>query len=114
MADDIYRYLNFDQIAEFQKSAEEGSGLPQCEIRPGSRLIVRWRLINPALAGFFLSGRKAHSVLSGAMAPIARLPGIAAKAALSAPGVNAATAPLSWRSYWVVETLSRPVGDLPE
>ena len=24
MADDIYRYLNFDQIAEFQANAEEG------------------------------------------------------------------------------------------
>jgi aconitate hydratase 2/2-methylisocitrate dehydratase len=33
MADDIYRYLNFDQIAEFQKSAEEGARIAAVEIQ---------------------------------------------------------------------------------
>jgi len=33
MADDIYRYLNFDQIAEFQASAEEGKRIAAVEIQ---------------------------------------------------------------------------------
>ncbi len=33
MADDIYRYLNFDQIAEFQKSAREGARIAAVEIQ---------------------------------------------------------------------------------
>jgi aconitate hydratase 2/2-methylisocitrate dehydratase len=33
MADDIYRYLNFDQMAKFQKSAEEGARIAAVEIR---------------------------------------------------------------------------------
>jgi aconitate hydratase 2/2-methylisocitrate dehydratase len=33
MADDIYRYLNFDQIAQFQKSAEEGARIAAIEIQ---------------------------------------------------------------------------------
>ena len=33
MAADIYRYLNFDQIAEFQKSAEEGARIAAVEIQ---------------------------------------------------------------------------------
>ena len=33
MADDIYRYLNFDQIAEFQKNAEEGARIAAVEIQ---------------------------------------------------------------------------------
>jgi len=33
MADDIYRYLNFDQIAEFQKSADEGKRIAAIEIQ---------------------------------------------------------------------------------
>ncbi|MEZ5572360.1 MAG: bifunctional aconitate hydratase 2/2-methylisocitrate dehydratase [Halioglobus sp.] len=33
MADDIYRYLNFDQIAQFQKSAEEGARIAAVEIQ---------------------------------------------------------------------------------
>ncbi len=33
MADDIYRYLNFDQIAEFQKSAQEGARIAAVEIQ---------------------------------------------------------------------------------
>ena len=33
MADDIYRYLNFDRIAEFQKSAEEGARIAAVEIQ---------------------------------------------------------------------------------
>jgi len=33
MADDIYRYLNFDQIAEFQKSAQEGERIAAVEIQ---------------------------------------------------------------------------------
>ena len=33
MADDIYRYLNFDQIASFQKSAEEGARIAAVEIQ---------------------------------------------------------------------------------
>jgi len=33
MADDIYRYLNFDQIVEFQKSAEEGARIAAVEIQ---------------------------------------------------------------------------------
>jgi aconitate hydratase 2/2-methylisocitrate dehydratase len=33
MADEIYRYLNFDQIAEFQKSAEEGARIAAVEIQ---------------------------------------------------------------------------------
>ena len=32
MASDIYRYLNFDQIAEFQKSAEEGKRIAAVQI----------------------------------------------------------------------------------
>ncbi len=32
MADDIYRYLNFDQIAEFQASAEEGKRIAAVQI----------------------------------------------------------------------------------
>jgi aconitate hydratase 2/2-methylisocitrate dehydratase len=33
MADDIYRYLNFDQISEFQKSAEEGKRIAAVEVQ---------------------------------------------------------------------------------
>jgi aconitate hydratase 2/2-methylisocitrate dehydratase len=33
MADDIYRYLNFDQMTEFQESAEEGSRIAALEIQ---------------------------------------------------------------------------------
>ena len=33
MADEIYRYLNFDQIAEFQASAEEGKRIAAVEIQ---------------------------------------------------------------------------------
>jgi aconitate hydratase 2 / 2-methylisocitrate dehydratase len=33
MADDIYRYLNFDQIAEFQMSAQEGARIAAVEIQ---------------------------------------------------------------------------------
>lgn len=33
MADDIYRYLNFDQISEFQQSAEEGKKIAAVEIQ---------------------------------------------------------------------------------
>jgi aconitate hydratase 2/2-methylisocitrate dehydratase len=33
MAADIYRYLNFDQIAQFQKSAEEGARIAAVEIQ---------------------------------------------------------------------------------
>jgi aconitate hydratase 2/2-methylisocitrate dehydratase len=33
MADDIYRYLNFDQIVEFQTSAEEGARIAAVEIQ---------------------------------------------------------------------------------
>jgi len=33
MADDIYRYLNFDQIADFQKSAQEGARIAAVEIQ---------------------------------------------------------------------------------
>ncbi|MDG2048038.1 MAG: bifunctional aconitate hydratase 2/2-methylisocitrate dehydratase [Halioglobus sp.] len=33
MADDIYRYLNFDQIARFQKSAEDGARIAAVEIQ---------------------------------------------------------------------------------
>jgi aconitate hydratase 2 / 2-methylisocitrate dehydratase len=33
MADDIYRYLNFDQIASFQKNAEEGARIAAVEIQ---------------------------------------------------------------------------------
>lgn len=33
MADDIYRYLNFDRLAEFQKSAEEGARIAAVEIQ---------------------------------------------------------------------------------
>ena len=33
MAEDIYRYMNFDQIAEFQKSAEEGARIAAVEIQ---------------------------------------------------------------------------------
>jgi aconitate hydratase 2/2-methylisocitrate dehydratase len=32
MADEIYRYMNFDQIAEFRKSAEEGARIAAVEI----------------------------------------------------------------------------------
>ncbi len=32
MADDIYRYMNFDKIVEFQKSAEEGARIAAVEI----------------------------------------------------------------------------------
>ncbi|MEH6589747.1 MAG: bifunctional aconitate hydratase 2/2-methylisocitrate dehydratase [Halioglobus sp.] len=33
MADEIYRYLNFDQLADFQKSAEEGKRISAIEIQ---------------------------------------------------------------------------------
>jgi aconitate hydratase 2 / 2-methylisocitrate dehydratase len=33
MADDIYRYLNFDQIAQFQESAEQGARIAALEIQ---------------------------------------------------------------------------------
>jgi aconitate hydratase 2/2-methylisocitrate dehydratase len=33
MADDIYRYLSFDQIAKFQKSAEDGARIAAVEIQ---------------------------------------------------------------------------------
>ncbi len=33
MADDIYRYLNFDQIAQFQESAEKGARIAALEIQ---------------------------------------------------------------------------------
>ena len=33
MSDDIYRYLNFDEIAEFQKSAEDGKRIAAVEIQ---------------------------------------------------------------------------------
>jgi aconitate hydratase 2/2-methylisocitrate dehydratase len=33
MGDDIYRYLNFDEIASFQKSAEEGARIAAVEIQ---------------------------------------------------------------------------------
>jgi aconitate hydratase 2/2-methylisocitrate dehydratase len=33
MADDIYRYLNFDQIKEFQDSAEQGARIAATEIQ---------------------------------------------------------------------------------
>ena len=33
LADDVYRYLNFDQIVEFQKSAEEGQRIAAIEIQ---------------------------------------------------------------------------------
>jgi len=33
MADEIYRYLNFDQMTEFQKSAEEGARIAAVEIQ---------------------------------------------------------------------------------
>ncbi|MDH4003033.1 MAG: bifunctional aconitate hydratase 2/2-methylisocitrate dehydratase [Xanthomonadales bacterium] len=33
MSDEIYRYMNFDQIVEFQKSAEEGSRIAAVEIQ---------------------------------------------------------------------------------
>ncbi|KAA1193878.1 bifunctional aconitate hydratase 2/2-methylisocitrate dehydratase [Pseudohalioglobus sediminis] len=33
MAEDIYRYLNFDQISDFQKSAEEGKRIAAVEIQ---------------------------------------------------------------------------------
>ena len=33
MADDIYRYLNFDQIAKFQKSAEDGARIAAVEVQ---------------------------------------------------------------------------------
>ena len=32
MADDIYRYMNFDQIIEFQKSADEGKRIAAVQI----------------------------------------------------------------------------------
>jgi aconitate hydratase 2/2-methylisocitrate dehydratase len=32
MSDEIYRYMNFDQIVEFQKSAEEGARIAAVEI----------------------------------------------------------------------------------
>ena len=32
MSSEIYRYLNFDQIAEFQKNAEEGKKIAAVEI----------------------------------------------------------------------------------
>jgi len=31
--DDIYRYLSFDQIAKFQKSAEDGARIAAVEIQ---------------------------------------------------------------------------------
>jgi aconitate hydratase 2/2-methylisocitrate dehydratase len=33
MSDEIYRYMNFDQILEFQKSAEEGKRIAAVEIQ---------------------------------------------------------------------------------
>ena len=33
MADEIYRYLNFDQIESFQKSAEDGKRIAAVEIQ---------------------------------------------------------------------------------
>ena len=39
MAADVYRYLSFDQIAEFQKSAEEGARIAAVEIQEIKRLI---------------------------------------------------------------------------
>ena len=33
MSDEIYRYMNFDQIVEFQKSAEEGARIAAVEIQ---------------------------------------------------------------------------------
>ena len=33
MADDIYRYLNFDQISKFQKSAEDGARIAAVEVQ---------------------------------------------------------------------------------
>jgi aconitate hydratase 2/2-methylisocitrate dehydratase len=33
MADEIYRYMNFDQITEFQQSAEEGARIAAVEIQ---------------------------------------------------------------------------------
>ena len=33
MSDEIYRYMNFDQIVEFQKSAEEGKRIAAVEIQ---------------------------------------------------------------------------------
>ena len=32
MADDIYRYLNFDKVIEFQEKAEEGARIAAVEI----------------------------------------------------------------------------------
>ena len=32
MSEEIYRYMNFDQIVEFQKSAEEGKRIAAVEI----------------------------------------------------------------------------------
>jgi aconitate hydratase 2/2-methylisocitrate dehydratase len=32
MSDEIYRYMNFDQIVEFQKSAEEGKRIAAVQI----------------------------------------------------------------------------------
>jgi aconitate hydratase 2/2-methylisocitrate dehydratase len=32
MSDEIYRYMNFDQIVEFQQSAEEGKRIAAVEI----------------------------------------------------------------------------------
>lgn len=33
MSSEIYRYMNFDQIAEFQKGAEEGARIAAVEIQ---------------------------------------------------------------------------------
>ena len=33
MADEIYRYMNFDQITEFQQSAEEGARIAAVEVQ---------------------------------------------------------------------------------
>ena len=33
MSDEIYRYMNFDQIVEFQKSADEGKRIAAVEIQ---------------------------------------------------------------------------------
>ena len=33
MSEEIYRYLNFDQIASFQKNAEEGKRIAAVEIQ---------------------------------------------------------------------------------
>ena len=32
MSDEIYRYMNFDQISDFQKSADEGARIAAVQI----------------------------------------------------------------------------------